>query len=105
MKCPERQTENPETRKFCCECSAKLRLLCPQCGSENLLEDKFCGEFGFNLTKTTEAPSIDYSQPESYTQKFLALRTLTHALTQKENNISFRVSSVNHRWALDNFHV
>ena len=36
MKCPRCQTENPEMRKFCRECGAKLLQVCPQCGSENL---------------------------------------------------------------------
>jgi len=55
MKCPECQTENPETRKFCRECGAKLIHLCPQCGSENLPGDKFCGECGQELEGVKEA--------------------------------------------------
>ena len=55
MKCPECQTENPETRKFCRECGAKLICLCPQCGSENLPGDKFCGECGQELEGVKEA--------------------------------------------------
>jgi class 3 adenylate cyclase/tetratricopeptide (TPR) repeat protein len=49
MKCPECHTENPETRKFCRECGAKLLIICPQCAFENLPEDKFCGECGQRL--------------------------------------------------------
>ncbi|MFC1824464.1 AAA family ATPase [Thermodesulfobacteriota bacterium] len=49
MKCPECQTENPETRKFCRECGAKLLIICPQCDFENLPEDKFCGDCGQRL--------------------------------------------------------
>jgi class 3 adenylate cyclase len=49
MKCPECQTQNPETRKFCRECGAKLLIICPQCAFENLPEDKFCGECGQKL--------------------------------------------------------
>ncbi len=77
MKCPECQTENPENKRFCCECGAKLLRVCPQCGSEILLGEKFCGECGHDLKKPKEAPPIDYSQPQSYTPKFLADKILT----------------------------
>ncbi|MGZ6202865.1 MAG: double zinc ribbon domain-containing protein [Thermodesulfobacteriota bacterium] len=36
MKCQKCQTENPETRKSCSECGAKLLLICPQCGFKDL---------------------------------------------------------------------
>ena len=77
MKCPECQTENQETRKFCRECGAKLILFCPQCSSANLPGDKFCGECGFDLGKPKEVPPIDYAQPQSYTPNFLANKILT----------------------------
>ncbi len=78
MKCPECQTENPKTRKFCSECGVKLILLCPQCSSENLPGDKFCGECGHELQATKkEAPPIAYNQPQSYTPKHLANKILT----------------------------
>ena len=78
MKCPECQTENPKTRKFCRECGVKLILLCPQCSSENLPGDKFCGECGHELQATKkEAPPIAYNQPQSYTPKHLANKILT----------------------------
>ena len=77
MKCPECQTENPETRKFCRECGAKLILLCPQCNSENFPGDKFCCECGHDLRKPTEPSPIDYNQPQSYTPKHLADKILT----------------------------
>ena len=54
MKCPQCQTENPETRKFCRACGGKLILLCPRCRSENLPEDNFCGECGQELVKAKE---------------------------------------------------
>ncbi|PKN30100.1 MAG: hypothetical protein CVU64_05020 [Deltaproteobacteria bacterium HGW-Deltaproteobacteria-21] len=63
MKCPECQTENPESRKFCRDCGTKLVLICPDCTSENLPGDKFCGECGHELEKIRETrkdiPSID----------------------------------------------
>jgi class 3 adenylate cyclase len=77
MKCPKCQTENPELRKFCSECGAKLLLICPQCGFENLPKDKFCGECGTALEKLKEAPLINYSEPKSYTPKVLADKILT----------------------------
>jgi class 3 adenylate cyclase/tetratricopeptide (TPR) repeat protein len=49
MKCPNCQTENPDNKKFCHECGAKLILICPQCGGEILPSDKFCGECGHKL--------------------------------------------------------
>ena len=73
MKCPECQTENPETRKFCRECGAKLILLCPQCSSENLPGDKFCGECGHDLSLPSEPPSKELSFGEKIEkiQKYL----------------------------------
>jgi len=85
MKCPKCQTENPETRKFCSECGAKLLLLCPQCHFENLPSDKFCGECGHQLSLTPGPTSeeltfdeklakIQRYLPKDLTQKILAQR-------------------------------
>jgi class 3 adenylate cyclase/tetratricopeptide (TPR) repeat protein len=54
MKCPKCQTENPEARKFCSECGAKLLSICPQCGFKNLPKDKFCGECGYDLALSSK---------------------------------------------------
>ena len=72
MRCPKCQSENPETRKFCRECGAKVLQVCPKCNSESLPGDKFCGNCGHDLREPKVAPSIDYSQPRSYTPRFLA---------------------------------
>jgi class 3 adenylate cyclase/tetratricopeptide (TPR) repeat protein len=76
MKCPKCNAENPDERKFCRECGAKLLLVCPQCGFENLPGDKFCGECGHHFREPKEAPPIDYTQPQSYTPKHLADKIL-----------------------------
>ncbi len=85
MKCPNCQAENPETRKFCHECGAKLLQICPQCGSENLPRDRFCGECGHDLTvpfeQTPRGLSFDEKLekiqrylPRGLTEKILAQR-------------------------------
>ena len=85
MKCPKCQFENPDERKFCHECGAKLLLVCPQCGAENLPSDKFCGECGYNLTTPSEPTPRDLSfdekldkiqryLPEGITEKILSQR-------------------------------
>jgi len=75
VKCPKCQAENPETKKFCRKCATKLSRVCPQCGSECFLKDEFCGDCGHSLLEPQ--PTIDYTQPQTYTPKFLADKILT----------------------------
>jgi class 3 adenylate cyclase/tetratricopeptide (TPR) repeat protein len=77
MKCPKCHSENPDKRRFCRECGAKLGQTCSNCGFENLPEDKFCGGCGQDLIETKTAPPIDYSKPRSYIPQFLADKILT----------------------------
>ena len=77
MKCPKCQKENAETRKFCRDCGAKLLYVCPKCGSENLPDDKFCGGCGKDLRDYKVVSPLDYSEPQSYTPKYLADKILT----------------------------
>ena len=77
MKCPKCQFENREGAKFCKECGSELRLACPKCGTMNTQDSKFCDDCGHDLRKPEAASSIDYSQPQSYTPKFLAEKILT----------------------------
>ena len=63
MECPKCHTENPQKKKFCHECGAKLSLLCSQCGVEILPSDKFCGECGKKIeepTEETKKPTADF---------------------------------------------
>jgi len=75
MKCPQCQTENPVDAKFCNECANKLELICPECGKLNPPGSKFCNECSHNL-KESKAPP-DYTEPQSYTPRFLADKILT----------------------------
>jgi class 3 adenylate cyclase len=77
MKCPKCRFENREGVKFCEECGANFELRCPNCTASVPPGRKFCGECGFKLTEPSETPSIDYSEPQSYTPKFLADKILT----------------------------
>lgn len=74
MKCPSCQHEYLDSDQFCRECGSKLPLACPECGADLFANDKFCGKCGHKLTEPKEPPPIDYSEPQSYTPKFLALR-------------------------------
>jgi class 3 adenylate cyclase len=78
MKCPKCNFENPKGARFCNECGNKFELACPECGAVNPSGSKFCNECGYDLRELKEAPSIDYSQPQSYTPKFLADKILTN---------------------------
>ncbi|UCF95634.1 MAG: zinc ribbon domain-containing protein, partial [Desulfobacterales bacterium] len=77
MKCPKCRFENPKGMKFCVECGSKLETICPKCGFGNSPSFKFCGECGYDLREPEKAPAVDYSQPQSYTPKFLADKILT----------------------------
>jgi class 3 adenylate cyclase len=77
IKCPECQFENREGAKFCKECGAKLELACPKCDAFITPDGKFCDECGYDLSKPTIAPPVHYSEPQSYTPRFLADKILT----------------------------
>jgi class 3 adenylate cyclase/tetratricopeptide (TPR) repeat protein len=53
-------------------------MTCPNCSADVLLADKFCGKCGHDLGELTEAPEIDFNQPQSYTPKFLADKILNN---------------------------
>jgi class 3 adenylate cyclase len=78
MKCPKCQFNNRDGVKFCEECGSKLELTCPGCGAKIPFGRKFCGECSFDLSKPAETVPIDYSEPQSYTPKFLADKILNN---------------------------
>ena len=55
-----------------------MELICPNCKAKIPLEREFCGQCGLDLRKPTEAPPIDFNQPQSYTPKFLAEKILNN---------------------------
>jgi class 3 adenylate cyclase/tetratricopeptide (TPR) repeat protein len=77
MKCPECRFDNRVGVKFCEECGAKLDFECPRCKAKIPPDRKFCGECGHRLTEPSAAPAVDFSEPQSYTPKFLADKILT----------------------------
>ena len=97
MKCPECQTENPDTQKFCGECGAKLEKVCPGCGIHNPPQYKYCGECGRNLDLASEtAPKelsfdekIDKIQrylPKGLTEKILSRRDKSRVSASKSRS-------------------
>jgi len=77
MQCPKCAFDNRGEAKFCLECGEKLEFKCPDCGKAIPLKAKFCDECGRNLTESSEISSINYTEPQSYTPKFLADKILT----------------------------
>jgi class 3 adenylate cyclase/tetratricopeptide (TPR) repeat protein len=77
MQCPKCQFKNRESAKFCKECGANLELACSGCGTVYEIGSKFCDECGQDLSKSVKVSSVEYTQPQSYTPKFLADKILT----------------------------
>ncbi len=77
MKCPKCQHENPNDAQFCIECASPMEFHCPNCGAITPATGKFCKECAQDLRKPESAPSINYSEPQSYTPKHLADKILT----------------------------
>jgi class 3 adenylate cyclase/ribosomal protein L40E len=77
MKCPKCQFDNPDGLVFCGKCGAKLEKVCLKCNFSNPVDFKYCGKCGNALEELQAAAPIDYSQPQSYTPKFLADKILT----------------------------
>jgi class 3 adenylate cyclase/tetratricopeptide (TPR) repeat protein len=77
MKCPNCQTMNPAGAKYCVECGKSFDIQCPKCGTITPAGGKFCMSCGQSLQRRPEPGPIDYSQPRTYTPRFLAEKILT----------------------------
>jgi len=55
MLCLACKCENPEDKKFCGKCGARLAARCPKCGTENPPDNRFCGDCGTTLISAAPA--------------------------------------------------
>jgi class 3 adenylate cyclase/predicted ATPase len=77
MICPKCNFTNSEDAKFCKGCGYKFELDCPSCSKTYCAGTLFCDECGYDLRKPENVPPTGYSEPRSYTPKFLADKILT----------------------------
>lgn len=77
MKCPRCSAANLDKAKFFNQCGNKLEIICLACRTMNPPNSRFCSECGRHLQETQHSESVDYSEPQSYTPKFLADKILT----------------------------
>ena len=56
MNCPNCQTVNAESAKFCSNCGHSLTQVCPNCSTENPLAANFCSNCGEQLDLSAAAP-------------------------------------------------
>jgi class 3 adenylate cyclase/tetratricopeptide (TPR) repeat protein len=75
MRCPQCGHENAVEMKFCGECGTRLAVPCRECGARNAPAQKFCGECGARLEPG--ASSREALSPDAYTPKHLAEKILT----------------------------
>jgi class 3 adenylate cyclase/tetratricopeptide (TPR) repeat protein len=75
MRCPQCGHENAVEMKFCGECGTRLAVVCRECGARNAPAQKFCGERGARLE--SDASSRQLPSPDTYTPKHLAEKILT----------------------------
>ena len=76
MQCPNCRAENREDAEFCGDCGVTLEVACPKCGRSNPTSKKFCDKCGHSLVESKAALPVDYTQPQTYTPKFLADKIL-----------------------------
>jgi hypothetical protein len=88
MKCPKCQSENPEGKKFCGECGAKLEILCPSCNSFNPPQFKFCGDCGHPLSVPAPVKPIPkdltFDEKLAKIQKYLPGNITEKILSQRD---------------------
>ena len=90
MNCPNCQTSNPESARFCMNCGHSLRLACPNCGTELPASARFCFNCGQQLgQRISSPPPPQENQPESSAigsslERFIPRELLTQLRTARE---------------------
>src|SRR5262245_23239892 len=88
MRCASCGFENPERKKFCEECGAKLVLVCPSCGVEVRPTAKFCGDCGIALEATGKPPATKGRKRQGATTARKAKRPAVSPTTAKPHTAS-----------------
>src|SRR5215217_7911565 len=82
MQCPQCGSENRTDAKFCRECGTRFAIACPACGAKLGAGSKFCDECGAGTAaaRTSAAPAeatSRFTSPQAYTPQHIAERILT----------------------------
>src|SRR5215217_2141841 len=82
MQCPQCGSENRTDAKFCRECGTRFAIACPACGAKLGAGSKFCDECGAGTAaaRTSAAPTEATSRfisPQDYTPQHLAERIIS----------------------------
>ena len=82
MNCPNCQTANAESARFCSNCGHSLTLNCPNCSTENSLDANFCSNCGEQLDLAAATPQDKLLQyiPKELLSKLEAARS-GHAMS------------------------
>ncbi len=85
MKCPKCRSDNREGVKFCEKCGTIMEVVCAKCGAKIPLDKQFCGECGYDLSKSTEAASHEASEHDTQISELPAEETIpTHISAEGE---------------------
>ena len=63
MVCPNCGTENPADKRFCGDCGVPLASGCPTCGATNAPGKRFCGDCGTALVAGSAPASMTTARP------------------------------------------
>src|SRR5262245_9027083 len=75
MHCPQCGHENAVEMKFCGECGTRIALVCSECGARNAPAQKYCGECGARIepgTSPRQPPTANAYTPKHLAEKILS---------------------------------